>query len=96
MLTLPTAGVGETCEGCVDTICMPAANARSSLIFGLNIDTQALQCSWTDPNLTIGDGVSEQLRDYTVTVVLYGIYLVQPTISAQMVGPVFLDERVEL
>lgn len=58
--------------------------------------TQALQCSRIDLNLIIGDGVSEQLKDYTVTVVLYSIYLIHPTIRAQMVRPVFLDEKVEL
>lgn len=41
-------------------------------------------------------GVSEQLKDYTVSVVLYGIYSNQPTISVQIAGSVFLDEKVEL
>lgn len=79
MFTLPTRGVGDTCEGHVNTKHKPAANGRSTLIIEVNIDsaisqalsdTQELLCSWTDINLITGDGVSEQLKDYTVTVVL--------------------------
>lgn len=36
---LPATGVGEACEGCVNTICISAANGRSTLFSEVKIDS---------------------------------------------------------